>query len=109
MTAKANFQSSYYRRSFEEESRWDNNCVISNDERAWSNDDGGKKSILIWGPLKKQYFNQNKIKVSSVELEFCTSDCMNENAIYTGHDIPNKRILMKNGLEVSMKLNNRCK
>ena len=42
----------------------------------WTNDDYGKNAEYIsWGPLKKQSEDENKIKINSVQLDFCLSDC----------------------------------
>ena len=54
----------------------------SRSKHAWTNDDYGKKSQFIgWGPMKKRNVKHNKIKLQSVEIDFCVSNCDEGNVV----------------------------
>ena len=90
---RGHFRSAYY---YNEESCYD--CI-------WTNDDYGKNAEYIgWGPLKKQSEDENKIKVKSVQLDFCVSDCDNGIAEFKSGYVSDKFHNMKDGFEVSLDL-----
>ena len=77
----------------------------------WTNDDGGKNSEFIgWGPLKRRnHVKTNKIKIGSVQLDFCGSDCDNGIAEYKSNTLPDVFHNMVDGLEVSLDLQDQRK
>ena len=74
-----------------------------NEDSVWTNDDNGKLSILEnWGPISRiGAVKQNKIRIQSVKLDFCVSNCDNGIAEYISNDISDESFLMKT---VSMSL-----
>ena len=74
-----------------------------NEDSVWTNDDYGKKSIVEnWGPISRiGAVKQNKIRIQSVKLDFCVSNCANGIAEYVSNDISDESFLMKT---VSMSL-----
>ena len=79
-----------------------------NEDSVWTNDDYGKKSIVEnWGPISmKGAVKQNKIRIQSVKLDFCVSNCDNGIAEYVSTGISGEYFFMQNtnGLTVSMSL-----
>ena len=82
--------------------------TIYNSALSWTNDDGGKNSIVEnWGPIpRKGAVKENKIRIKSVKLDFCVSNCDNGKAEYVSTDISDEYFFMRNtnGLTVSMAL-----
>ena len=81
---------------------------IYDEDLTWTNDDGGKKAIVEdWGPIKRQgAVKQNQIRIKSVKLDFCVSNCDNGIAEYVSTGISGEYFFMQNtnGLTVSMSL-----
>ena len=81
---------------------------IYDEDLTWTNDDGGKKAIVEdWGPIKRQgAVKQNQIRIKSVKLDFCVSNCDNGIAEYISNDISDEYFFMKNtnGLNVPLSL-----
>ena len=77
-------------------------------ESVWSNDDYGKLSIAEnWGPISRiGAVKQNQIRIKSVKLDFCVSNCDNGIAEYISNDISDEYFFMKNtnGLNVPLSL-----
>ena len=82
--------------------------TIYNSALSWTNDDGGKNSIVEnWGPIpRKGAVKENKIRIKSVKLDFCVSNCDNGIAEYISNDISDEYFFMKNtnGLNVPLSL-----
>ena len=75
----------------------------------WANDDYGKNSEFIgFGPLNGN-IKDNRIKVGSVQLDFCVSNCDNGIAQYKSSSLPDKFYNMANGFDVSLNLQDKRK
>ena len=96
---KGNFRSARY---FHEESAA---------RYVWTQDGyghGEKNSELTWGPLQKENESENKMKIGSVQLDFCVSNCDNGLAEYKSRNISEEFFLMKDGLEITLDLQDKC-
>ena len=73
-------------------------------EDSWTKEEYGKNSEYIgWGPLKLVKEEKNQIKLKSVKLEFCLSDCDIVFAEYVATDISDDYYSMKDGFELTLK------
>ena len=84
---------------------------LGKDPRKWIRKHGmesfwGGYDWIEWGPLKIVNTKKNKIKLRSVQLKFCDTDCDNSFIEYVATDIINDWYLMKDGFELTLKRQN---